>query len=107
MKVIPIIAQNERIKLHQIAFCSACRQDFFSLPSVLNTKVKSFPTNLSTCQSQMFKATNNHLYANKNNTEALLQILKQVGKKINPVAWFRFCLFFGWLEYLLSTYNQE
>lgn len=55
----------------------------------------------------MFKATNNHLYANKNNTEALLQILKQVGKKINPVAWFRFCLFFGWLEYLLSTYNQE
>lgn len=29
----------------------------------------------------MFKATKNNLYANKNNTEALLQILKQVEKK--------------------------
>lgn len=55
----------------------------------------------------MFKATNNHLYANKNNTEALLQILKQVEKKI--ILWLSlgFAYFFWWLEYLLSTYNQE
>lgn len=56
----------------------------------------------------MFKATNNHLYANKNNTEALLQILKQVEKKI--ILWLSlgFAYFLGGCStyYLRTTRNE-